>query len=89
MTGGQSLLALDEAARERAGRARARAAPRSVRPHEPLRVVAATTEELAAHAQLAALLQKPAAVAACGCSWSRRPVPAGRAAMRAARIHRS
>jgi len=58
MTGGQSLLALDEAARERSGVARAGLAPASVRPVEALRVVEATGEELAAHAQLAMLLQK-------------------------------
>ncbi len=58
MTGGQSLLALDEAARERSGGARSAQIAASVRPLEPLRVVLATVQELAAHAQLAALLQK-------------------------------
>jgi DNA polymerase-3 subunit epsilon len=58
MTGGQSLLALDEAARERSGVARSSQVADSVRPAEPLRVVYATGEELAAHAELAALLQK-------------------------------
>jgi DNA polymerase III subunit epsilon len=59
MTGGQSLLALDEAARERSGLARAASqAPATLRPSEALRVVEATAEELAAHAELAALLDK-------------------------------
>src|SRR5450755_1280356 len=58
MTGGQSLLALDEAARERNGATRSTHAAASVRPAEPLRVVDATAEELVAHAALAALLQK-------------------------------
>ncbi|HEY4973168.1 MAG TPA: DNA polymerase III subunit epsilon [Steroidobacteraceae bacterium] len=58
MTGGQSLLALDDAARERSGVARSGPLVASVRPAEPLRVVNATSEELAAHAELAALLQK-------------------------------
>lgn len=58
MTGGQSLLALDEAARERSGATRSAPAAATVRPAEPLRVVEATAEELAAHAELAALLQK-------------------------------
>lgn len=58
MTGGQSLLALDEAARERGGAMRSTVAAATVRPAEPLRVVEATYEELAAHAELARLLQK-------------------------------
>jgi DNA polymerase III subunit epsilon len=58
MTGGQSLLALDEAARERSGAARAIPVAASVRPAEPLRVVEATAEELAAHAELAVLLHR-------------------------------
>jgi DNA polymerase-3 subunit epsilon len=58
MTGGQSLLALDEAARERNGATRSSPALATVRPAEPLRVVDATAEELAAHADLAVLLQK-------------------------------
>ncbi len=57
MTGGQSLLALDEAARERAD-ARARAAAPAVRPGQPLRVVAPSAAEAAAHAQLQALLDQ-------------------------------
>src|SRR6202451_2014184 len=58
MTGGQSLLALDEAARERSGALRATPAAAIVRPAEALRVVEATPEECAAHAQLTMLLQK-------------------------------
>jgi DNA polymerase III subunit epsilon len=56
MTGGQSLLALDEAARERAGATRSTHAVATVRPSEPLRVVQATSAERAAHAELALLL---------------------------------
>ena len=58
MTGGQSLLALDEAARERSGATHSTQAPATVRPAEPLRVVEATEAERAAHAELALLLQK-------------------------------
>jgi DNA polymerase III subunit epsilon len=88
MTGGQSLLALDEAARERSGVARSGQAPATVRPPEPLRVVDATAEELAAHAELAALLDKSSGG---GCLWlqlEQEPVPA-REPPSAARIHRS
>ncbi|HEY3731209.1 MAG TPA: DNA polymerase III subunit epsilon [Steroidobacteraceae bacterium] len=68
MTGGQSLLALDEAARE-LGAGDGRGAPAgSERPAEALRVVEATPEELAAHAQLAALLQKSSGGE---CLWSK------------------
>src|SRR6202451_4294251 len=42
MTGGQSLLALDEAARERSGVARSGQTPATIRPAEALRVVEAT-----------------------------------------------
>jgi DNA polymerase-3 subunit epsilon len=66
MTGGQSLLALDEAARERSGGARPGHVPASVRPAEPLRVVDASEEELAAHALLTGLLQKSSGGA---CLW--------------------
>jgi DNA polymerase-3 subunit epsilon len=63
MTGGQSLLALGEDARERAERsdsasAEAGAATVGLRPPVPLRVVEASPEELAAHARLTELLQK-------------------------------
>jgi DNA polymerase-3 subunit epsilon len=58
MTGGQSLLALDEAARERSGTMRFTPPAANVRPAEPLRVVEATLEELAAHAELAKLLHQ-------------------------------
>ena len=58
MTGGQSLLALDEAARGSSGTAHYGHAGAGVRPAGPLRVVNASAEELAAHAQLAALLQR-------------------------------
>jgi DNA polymerase-3 subunit epsilon len=57
MTGGQSMLALDEAARASGGE-RLDDAAVSVRPAGPLTVVRASAEELAAHAQLTALLQK-------------------------------
>jgi DNA polymerase-3 subunit epsilon len=66
MTGGQSLLALDEAARERSGAARSAQVAVTVRPVEPLRVVDASEEELAAHALLTALLQKSSGGA---CLW--------------------
>jgi DNA polymerase III subunit epsilon len=66
MTGGQSLLALDEAARERSGAARSGHVTATVRPVEALRVVDASDEELAAHAQLTALLQKSSGGA---CLW--------------------
>ena len=83
MTGGQSLLALDEAARERSGAARAGHVTATVRPVEALRVVDASDEELAAHAQLTALLQKSSGGA---CLWlqleqdAATAVPAGAAA---------
>ena len=66
MTGGQSLLALDESARERAA-ARASAAPAMVRPSEPLPVIRASAEECAAHAQLQALLAQSSGGR---CVWS-------------------
>jgi DNA polymerase-3 subunit epsilon len=58
MTGGQSLLALDEAARERSGALRSGPATASARPAEALRVIEATAEERAAHAELSLLLQQ-------------------------------
>jgi DNA polymerase-3 subunit epsilon len=67
MTGGQSLLALDEGARERSGATRFTQTAATVRPVEPLRVVEATNEELAAHAELAALLDK---TSGGHCLWS-------------------
>jgi DNA polymerase-3 subunit epsilon len=57
MTGGQSMLALEESARERAA-ARTSATPAMVRPSEPLVVVHASAAESAAHAELLALLAK-------------------------------
>jgi DNA polymerase III subunit epsilon len=66
MTGGQSLLALDEAARERSGVTRSTQAAATVRPAEPLRVVEATSAERAAHAELTLLLQKSSGG---GCLW--------------------
>ena len=68
MTGGQSLLALDEAARERSGSAHFTSLPATVRPAEPLRVIEATAEERAAHAALARLLEQ---TSAGGCLWMR------------------
>jgi DNA polymerase-3 subunit epsilon len=87
MTGGQSLLALDEAARERSGAARAIPVAASVRPAEPLRVVEATAEELAAHAELAALLQRSSGG---DCLWMKleQQAVAGAEPPRAATIHR-
>jgi DNA polymerase-3 subunit epsilon len=58
MTGGQSLLALDEAARQLGDAARAATMMRIERPAQALRVVAASETELAAHAALLALLHK-------------------------------
>ena len=58
MTGGQSLLALDEATRERGGATQSTHAAATVRPAGPLRVVEATSAERAAHAELAMLLDK-------------------------------
>lgn len=55
MTGGQSLLALDESARERAA-ARDSAMPAMRRPSEPLVIIYASAEERAEHAGLRALL---------------------------------
>jgi DNA polymerase-3 subunit epsilon len=57
MTGGQSLLALDEAARQ-FGVAQIANAAVNVRPAEPLRVVIASSAEQAAHAELTRLLQQ-------------------------------
>jgi DNA polymerase III subunit epsilon len=88
MTGGQSLLALDEAARERSGAARSVAVAASVRPAEPLRVVEATAEELAAHAELAALLQRSSGG---DCLWMKldQQAVAGAEPPCAATIHRT
>jgi DNA polymerase-3 subunit epsilon len=66
MTGGQSLLALDESARERAS-TRATASPATVRPSEPLVVIRASAEECAAHALLQTLLAK---ASGGRCVWS-------------------
>jgi DNA polymerase III subunit epsilon len=57
MTGGQSLLALDESAREAAA-ALSRTPATMLRPTEPLVVVLASVAERAAHAQLLALLAR-------------------------------
>ena len=57
MTGGQSVLALDESARER-GEASSRSVVDAVRPHGELRVIRANVEELRAHAELRALLRQ-------------------------------
>jgi DNA polymerase-3 subunit epsilon len=87
MTGGQSLLALDEAARERSSATRSTHAAACVRPAEPLRVVEATAEELAAHAELTALLQKSSGG---DCLWMQleQQAVAGCEPLCAARIHR-
>jgi DNA polymerase-3 subunit epsilon len=55
MTGGQSLLALDESARERS-QLRATATAEAIRLELPLLVIRASAQEQAAHAQLCALL---------------------------------
>jgi len=57
MTGGQSLLALDESARDGASERFGIVVPMP-RPMEPLVVVRASTEESAAHAELLALIAK-------------------------------
>jgi len=77
MTGGQSLLAFEDAAREAVvgsvmGAAVAGAAA-LVRPPEPLPVIQASAEELAAHAQLMALLQK---ASGGRCLWMQQGPPA-------------
>jgi DNA polymerase-3 subunit epsilon len=58
MTGGQSTLALDEARTDYGAAAHIAASAISVRPPEPLRVIRASAEECAAHAELTRLLQK-------------------------------
>jgi DNA polymerase-3 subunit epsilon len=58
MTGGQSMLALDEARPEYGAGTHAELTAVSVRPPEPLRVIRASAEECAAHAALTSLLQK-------------------------------
>ena len=88
MTGGQSLLALDGATRERGGSARPGQTPATVRPSEALRVVDATAEELAAHAELAALLDKSSGGSCLWLQLEREPV-AARDPPCAARIQRS
>ena len=87
MTGGQSLLALDEAARERVGATRSTHAAATVRSAEPLRVVEATSEERAAHAELTTLLQK---ASGGSCLWMKleQESVAAREPPSAARIHR-
>ncbi len=72
MTGGQSLLALDEAARERGGTTRFTPPVATERPAQPLRVIEATAEERAAHAALTALLNQ---TSAGGCLWMRLESP--------------
>ena len=88
MTGGQSQLALDEAARDRSGVTRSAHAAATVRPAEPLRVVDATGEELAAHAELAALLHKSSGGECLWMKLEQQAVAAGEPPC-AARIHRS
>jgi len=58
MTGGQSLLALDQAAREHGGATQLAGVAICIRPAQPLRVVRATEAERAAHAQITQLLQQ-------------------------------
>jgi DNA polymerase III subunit epsilon len=66
MTGGQSMLALEESARERAA-TRSSTSPAMVRPSEPLVIIRASAEECAAHAELLALLAK---ASGGRCLWS-------------------
>jgi DNA polymerase-3 subunit epsilon len=68
MTGGQSMLQLDDAARERAETMSLAASATILRPSGTLSVVLATAQELAAHAELVALLQKASGGA---CVWAR------------------
>lgn len=58
MTGGQSLLALDESARERTAAARSSPVPAMQRPSEPLVIIRASVAETEAHAELLALLAR-------------------------------
>jgi len=58
MTGGQSLLALDESVRERVAVARSSPAPAMQRPSEPLVIIRASEAETRAHAELLALLAR-------------------------------
>jgi DNA polymerase-3 subunit epsilon len=67
MTGGQSLLALDEAARQLGDATRAATMTTLVRPAQALRIVTASEAELAAHAALVKLLQK---VSGGKCVWA-------------------
>jgi DNA polymerase III subunit epsilon len=71
MTGGQSLLALDEAV-ERAADSRDILLP-MVRPVEPLIVVRASADEIAEHAELLALIAKSSGGR---CVWNLLPAPA-------------
>jgi DNA polymerase III subunit epsilon len=66
MTGGQSLLALDESARERAA-TRSAGVAQLLRPLEPLIVLKASAAEAAAHAELLALI---ATSSGGRCVWS-------------------
>jgi DNA polymerase-3 subunit epsilon len=67
MTGGQSLLALDESTRERAAAARGGAIAPLQRPSEPLVVIRADAAEAAAHAELLELLTR---ASGGRCVWS-------------------
>jgi len=66
MTGGQSLLALGESARERAATGDGLGVPMT-RPIEPLLILRASAEEASAHAQLRALL---ASASGGRCLWN-------------------
>ena len=68
MTGGQSLLALEEASARHPGSEWSGEAALLARPEAPLRVIAPSAEELAAHAALAAILQK---ASGGNCLWLR------------------
>ena len=74
MTGGQSLLALEQEARGEAPLAGAELVfVPLARPSEPLRVLAASAAELAAHAELTKLLQK---ASGGRCLWLAEPAAA-------------
>src|SRR5579862_1748342 len=67
MTGGQSLLALDEAGRQWGDAARVASMTTLERPDQALRIVAPSEAELSAHAALVTLLQK---ASAGKCVWA-------------------
>jgi DNA polymerase-3 subunit epsilon len=71
MTGGQGALALDETAASGTAADGRRAVRALVRPSVPLVVIAATEEELAAHAVMLAVINK---ASGGKCLWPPQPV---------------